>query len=57
MARMLLCGGLVVDAAATAVSLPGISNCWSWLIVGLLGVLPFAYGIAGSMLATVTSKT
>jgi hypothetical protein len=52
MAKMVLYGGLFVDAAATAATLPGLSEPNSWWFLALLGMLPLAYGIAGTMLTT-----
>jgi hypothetical protein len=57
MAKTLACGGLVVDAAATVISLPGLSDCSHWIVLGLLTVLPIAYGIAGSILLTALRDT
>lgn len=52
MAKIVLYGGLIVDAAATAAALPGLSEPYSWWSIALLGTLPVAYGVAGTMLTT-----
>ncbi len=56
MARMVLYGGLVVDAAATAAALPGLAEPYSWWSLAFLGMLPVAYGVAGAMLTTCVAQ-
>ncbi len=52
MTKFLWTGGWVVNAAAGLLSWPAISEFYCWEILGLLSVLPFAYGVAATMLTT-----
>jgi len=60
MTRLLVCGEVLVSLATAAASLPDTSTQSqlpiTWLLAGILGVLPPAYSLAVGILARVTNE-